>query len=308
MNTWSKTILCSFLLAVATVVGAQTTPTSRPDVVEVIEIVGVIDDAMAVNIQQKVENLSENPKIKAVLLVVDSPGGGVLASAAIYDELARIKVPIVGWCNNLCASGGMYVLMAPSVKYIGVRTDVTISGSIGVIAQVIRFNRLLDWAKIDSETYKSGVRKDDGNPTKAAEEEEKKRLQEMIDGLAVKFHTIVLNGRGARIKDMSDIKKAGIYFGNEGVKVGLVDQVMSRDEAINKAKELSGSKVIFTRDELKKMSKQADASNSYMTAVPAPVQMAPNLYTKDIAFAIETLREIKAGETFSVEYRMPYKF
>lgn len=299
-----KTLLAVALFVLSGVALAQP---SRPDVLEVISLIGVIDEGMAVSVAQRVEEITENPRAKAVLLVVDSPGGGVLASAAIYDELAKLKVPVVGWCDNLCASGGMYALMAPSVKYIGVRTDVTISGSIGVIAQIVRVNRLLDWAKIDMETYKSGSRKDEGNPTRPAEDVERKHLQAMIDGLAGKFYRVVEKGRGAKIKDLNDVKSARIYFGEEGVTAGLVDQVMSRDAAAAKAKQLSGSKTIFTKEELKKMSKSANAGGSDFVAPAVPV-FGLEKFAGDIAFIMQTAREVKEGGFLRVEYRMPYKF
>jgi protease-4 len=302
-----KTLLASLVLAFSLVTGAVA-QTSRPDVLEVISITGEITDGTAQSVAKQVEEINENPKAKAVLLVVDSPGGGVLASAVIYGELAKLKVPVQGWCDNLCASGGMYALMAPTVKSIGVHTDVTISGSIGVVMQTMRFNRLLEWAKIDAKTYKSGFRKDEGNPTRAAEPEEEKNLQAMIDSLANKFYNIVEKSRGPKIKDWADVKSARIYFGEEGVKAGLIDGVMTKDEAILKAKLLSGSKTIFTREELKKMSKQAERHDPYSMKIEGVPSFNLATYSKDIQFIMETAREIKEGSSVKVEYRMPYKF
>ena len=114
--------LVLFLIALAFLVTFDARAADRPDILEVMSIDGVIDDGMAARITKQVEEINDNPRVKGVLLVVDSPGGGVLASSVIYEELAKLKVPVVGWCNNICASGGMYVLMSPAVKYIGVRT------------------------------------------------------------------------------------------------------------------------------------------------------------------------------------------
>jgi ClpP class serine protease len=147
----------------------------------------------------------------------------------------------------------MYLLMSPSVKGIGVRGH-TIAGSIGVVAQYWRYYRLLEWAKFDVETFTSGSRKATGNPTKAATEDEQKRIQARIDSLAANFHDLVAKSRGDRITDWATVKSADIFIGKDAVAIGLVDAVQSKQEAIAKAKSLSGSKLIFTRDEIKKMS------------------------------------------------------
>ena len=291
-----------FLLAVLTcLMLSPAFAQDKPDLVEVVEINGVINEFMAVTIASQVDAINDNPKIRAVVLVVDTPGGGASASAAIYESLSKIKVPVVAWCNYLCASGGIYVLMAPSVKYIGVRQD-TISGSVGVIAQMARFHRLLDFVKIDVETYKSGRLKDAGNPTRAGQEEERKYLQSIIDELAERFYGIVAKARPG-IKDWDEVKTGKVFIGNQAVKVGLVDAIASRDQVIKKAKELSGAKLIFTRDEIRKMSRVADA--------PHTVHQAPRQEVSpfgDIPWLISLLKEIRAGESVQFSYRMDYGF
>lgn len=281
----------------------------KPDVLELISIDGVIDDGMAASVTKRVEEINENPRVKAVLMTVDSPGGGVLASAVIYEELSKLKVPVVGFCQNICASGGMYVLMAPSVKYIGVRTQ-TISGSIGVIMHISRYHRLLDWARIDSETYKSGDRKDYGSPERPPTDEEKAALQDEIRGLADSFYALVVKARGEKISaaNLADIKRAGIYFGASGVKVGLVDEVMTREAATKKAKDLSGSKSIYTRDELKKISKDANSSDfgSFSTEDLKPSMVVQAF--ADFQWALAWVKEIRSGGSVKFEFRSPYTF
>lgn len=275
---------------------------ARPDIVEVVEITGEINDFTAKQLAKQIEAVNENPKVKAVLLIVDTPGGGAIASAATYEELARIKVPVVGWCSNVCASGGMYILMSPAVKLIAVRSE-AIAGSIGVIMQSTRYNRLLEWAKIDSETYKSGSLKDAGNPARSVTEDEKRYLQSIVDDLAERFYDVVEKARPAiDAKQFADIKTARIFIGSSAVKAGLADEVMTRDQAIDKAKALSGSKLIFTREEMKKMSSAADA--------PAIRYSAPVLGTLDsrLAKLMDLVEEIHAGESVRFSYRMPYSF
>lgn len=294
--------LCASLLAsifLATSVYAQSV---KPDILEIVELTGIIQDSSAQWIAKQVENINETPKIRGVLLIVDTPGGGVLPSAVIYEELSKLKVPVVAWCNNLCASGGVYILTAPSVKYIGVRSQ-TIGGSIGVVMQIARFNRLLEFLKIDTETYVSGALKDAGNPTRAVRDDERKYLQEINTTLANRFYALVQKSRPN--VQMDAIKTAKIFIGSDVVRVGLADAVMNRDQALQKAKELSGSKHIYTRDELKKMSTAADAGPTYHTGIPTP--MVTNTLG-DIPWLIETLKEIRMGESVKFEYRLPYQF
>ncbi len=274
----------------------------KPDIIEVMELRGEINRATAEAMKTQVEKINENPKIKAVVLVVDTPGGGATASAMIYGALGKLKVPVVGYCEYVCASGGMYALMAPSVKFIAVG-DETIAGSIGVIAHLTRYYRLLDWAKLDVETYKSGEAKDYGNPTRAVTESEKKSFQRLVDDLAQKFYDVVQQARPKA--DMAAIKPAGIFIGKDAVKVGLADAVASREDAVKKAKEISGSKLAFTREELGKMSKAAQETTSYKAPSAAPEM---TLLMDDLHYLVDALREIRKGEAFTVEYRAPYTF
>ena len=272
----------------------------KPSILEVVELSGEIGPATASLAQKMVEQVNENKRIKAVLLVVNTPGGGAVASAAVYEELSKLKVPVVVWCDHMCASGGMYLAMAPSVKYIGVRSE-TIAGSIGVVANVTRFNRLLDWLRIDNETFVSGNLKDAGNPTRAGREDERKYLQGIISSLAESFYQVV--GKSRKVKDWPEVKTGRIFIGAEAVKVGLADAVMTREQAIKKAKDLSGAKLIFTKDEMKKMSAVADESSPYMRPVVVPMSQFG-----DVPALVEIVKEIRAGESVRFEYRMPYRF
>ncbi len=275
---------------------------AKPDILEIMELSGIIGDGTAQWIAKQVETINDTPKIKGVLLIVDTPGGGVLPSSVIYEELSKLKVPVVAWCNNLCASGGMYILTAPSVKYIGVRSS-TIGGSVGVVMQLARFHRLLDFLRIDTETYVSGTLKDAGNPTRAGREDEKKYLQEINTNLANRFYELVQKARPKVLMD--EVKTARIFIGPEIVRVGLADAVTDRGTILQKAKDLSGSKSIYTREELKKMSTAADVGPNYHSGIPTP---AINNTFGDLPWLIETMKEIRQGESIKFEYRLPYQF
>lgn len=303
MKSLARGLVGILILAFSLAIGAQT-PT-KPDIIEVIEISGEINQFTANSVAAAVEKINETPKIRGVLLVVNSPGGGASASAVVYQELSKIRVPVVGYCEYLCASGGVYALMAPSVKYIGVR-DEAIGGSVGVIMQLTRFNRLLDWAKIDNETFKSGALKDAGNPTRDATEADRAYLQGIVDTLAKKFYGVVAKARPKA--DIKTLATARIFIGDEIVKVGLADAVMSRDDAVKKVKELSGSKNAFTRDELRKVTKDASEAAGMSAGGYGGQSPRADGWVDHLAYGVELVKEIRSGESIRFSYRMPYQF
>jgi protease IV len=278
---------------------ASDAETKTPDMVEIIELNGEISDATANSVRDQVKQINASKAVKAVVLVVDSPGGSVLPTSVIYEELSKIKVPVVAYCHYICASGGVFAMMAPSVKYIGVRQD-TISGSVGVIMQVTNYKQLLDKIGVGVETYKSGNLKDSGNGARPQTDEDRKYLQGIVDQLATRFYDVV--GKSRKIKDWPAVKSARIFIGEDAVKVGLADGIMSRDQAIQKAKQLSGSKVIYTRDEMKEISKMADSYGSRYTASKLTV------YEEGLGFLLMQAREIRRVEEVSFSYRMPLRF
>lgn len=295
--------LLAVLFAAFIAVPALAQAPAKPDIIEVIEINGEISQHTAAGIAAAVEKINETPKIKAVILAVNSPGGGASASAVIYQELSKIKVPVVGYCQYLCASGGAYALMAPSVKFVAVRDD-SIGGSIGVIMTATRFHRLLDWAKIDNDTFKSGALKDSGNPTREMNAADRVYFQKIIDQLAEKFYDVVVKARKPNPAQLAEIKTASIFIGQDNVRVGLADAVMTWDEVVAKAKELSKSKSAFTRDELRKLTKDASEAASMRPIIPT----ASDGWLGHADKVMELLSEIRAGESVKFAYRMPYQF
>lgn len=282
---------------VSTVPGAE--PSGNTHLVEIVEISGEIGNHTVEQMARTVRAINENKRVKSVVLVLNSPGGGASASSAAYEELSKIKVPVVVWCDQVCASGAYYIAMSPAVKFLGVRTE-TVTGSVGVIAQVTRFNRLLEWAKVDNETYVSGSLKDASNPKRAKREDEAKYLQSIVDGLAKRFYGVVKKARN--VKNWDEVKTGRIFFGDNAVKNGLADGILDRDGAIAKAKKLAGVKTIFTREEIEKMSKEV-AQGAVLKA-PA---VQPTMQT-DIHELVELLNEVRGGKSTRFAYILPYRF
>ena len=211
------------------------------DRIAVIPVEGVIDSEMAKKVNRNLKQYGDDERVKAILLRVDSPGGGVAASEEIYREVKRVKVEkkkkIVVSMSQVAASGG-YFISAPA-DYIYANSS-TVTGSIGVIAEWLNLKDLADWAKVKQIVFKSGEFKDTGNPTRDLTEPERKYFQAMIDELYGQFVKVVLEGRQGRgpedkklneerVKALADGR---IYTGETALANGLVDKIGNYQDAL----------------------------------------------------------------------------
>lgn len=277
---------------------------TKPAILEVVHISGEIDQDMWKSVRDEVKKINDSDRIKAVLLVVDSPGGGVVASEEIREELGKLRVPVVAFCNSICASGGEYILMNKSIKYYAVR-EATIAGSIGVFVEVQHYDRLLTWAKVDTQVFKSGDPassvKDSGDPTQPISDADSKFFQNLVNSLATRFYTLVTTHR--KISDLPTLKTATIFIGSDAVKEGLADGVMSYEQAEAKAKQLSGAKAIYTLDEMQKMAASVSGESTDDNVNHQTTEIEDNLN-----WAIGELHSIANGQSVQFKYELPYKF
>ncbi|MBS2034452.1 signal peptide peptidase SppA [bacterium] len=185
------------------------------------------------------KQLEKQEHLKGVLLVVDSPGGGVTASDRMYEELKHFKetkkVPVVAVFEDVAASGGYYVAMA-SDHILAHPT--TITGSIGVISHFYNFTDLMGKVGVDVNTIKSlnweGKEsfKDIGSPYRKMKPEERKLMQELITEMWERFTSVVAEGRKGKLT-LAEVRKLAdgrVFSGGAALKAKLVDQVgYSRD-------------------------------------------------------------------------------
>ena len=155
---------------------------------------------------EQLDAVLEDDTVKAVLLSVNSPGGGVIESAEIHEKLVQIKeekqIPIYVSMGSMAASGGYYIA-APADKIFAQRE--TITGSIGVIMQSYNYAQLAEKVGIEFETIKSGEHKDMLGGSRPTSEEELAMVQEMIDEMYEEFVDVIEVGRGM---SEAEIKKA----------------------------------------------------------------------------------------------------
>jgi protease-4 len=205
--------------------------------VGVVEVEGVIVDSK--KIIEQLDAFHESSSVKAIVLRVDSPGGGVGPSQEIHDEVKRIDAdkPVVVSMGSVAASGGYYIA-APAREIFA--NPGTITGSIGVIMEFANFQELLDKIGLHSEVVKSGKHKDIGSPVRPMTEDDRVLLQALIDDVHSQFVDSVATGRQLDVKKVRSLADGRIFSGRQARDLGLVDELGSLAAAIQRAGELGG--------------------------------------------------------------------
>src|SRR5947209_8567022 len=171
------------------------------DRIEVVDVDGELVESRPILDQLK--RYEDSNSVKAILLNIDSPGGGVAVSQEIYTEIRRLRDKkdkiVVAYLSSTGASGAYYVASAAN-KIIA--NPGTVVGSIGVIAEWTNYSELLAWAKLKDIVFKSGEFKDTGSGSRPLTDREKAYFQSIIDDMYVQFVEAVANGRHMDIQDV----------------------------------------------------------------------------------------------------------
>ncbi|SDY72411.1 signal peptide peptidase SppA [Tindallia californiensis] len=222
-------------------------------VVAVLEVSGVITarDTSGVFDEQeyhhdsflkRLESVYENEDVKAIVLYVNSPGGGVSESDEIFQRIMSLKneneKPLVVFMDQVAASGGYYIA-APADHIMATRN--TITGSIGVIMQSINLHQLAENWGVEDATIKSGELKDLMNPLRNMEEEEREVMQSIIDEMHQFFVEAIVEGRGMDLEKVEKLADGRIFSGSQALQNGLVDSLGRFEDAVEKAKMISGN-------------------------------------------------------------------
>ncbi|AOV07219.1 signal peptide peptidase SppA [Sporosarcina ureilytica] len=205
------------------------------DKIAVLTLDGVIQDLGEVSpffavgynhrfFMNQLNEIYEDPYVKGVVLSVNTPGGGVVESADIYDAIRMIQeekeIPVYVSMGGMAASGGYYV-SAPAEK-IFVNHE-TITGSIGVIMESINFAKLAEKYGIDFNTIKTGPYKDIMSSSREMTAEEREMLQEMINDSYERFVDIIVDGRGMTDAEVRKVADGRIMNGRQAIEAGLAD-------------------------------------------------------------------------------------
>ena len=201
------------------------------DKIAVVDLEGVILTPKPVVDQLK--RYGDDDSIKAIILHVNSPGGGVAASEEIYREVKRLrddkKKYIVAAIESVGASGAYYVSSATKKIYAD---DGSVVGSIGVISEWINYGDLMRWAKLKEVIMKAGEFKDTGNPTRELTPAEQQYLQSLIDNMHSQFIQAVADGRRMKVQDVRAIADGKVWTGQQALALKLIDQVADFQAAV----------------------------------------------------------------------------
>ncbi len=195
----------------------------------------------ASRVKEELDKAAKDPRIQALVLRINSPGGTVSGADQIYQEILGFKrerrLPVVASLMGMATSGGYYVAQAADAI---VAQPTGITGSIGVVAMKPNVRGLMDKVGVDNEVVKSGRLKDFWSPFKPATPEEKELMQGIIDDFYGRFVDTVAKGRGLPPAKVRQVGDGRLYTASQAKELGLVDRLGYLDDALALAREKAG--------------------------------------------------------------------
>lgn len=203
-------------------------------------LIGGDGDNMMSTFREKLDAAADDPRVKAVVLRINSPGGAVTASDIMYHDLVRFRKetgkPVIACMMDVAASGAYYLAMGCDRVYAH---PTTVTGSIGVIMSLYNATGLVSLIGVKSEAIKSGPNKDIGNPLRPMTDSERALLQGMVDSFYDQFVKVVVAGRRMPEERVRTLADGRVYTGVEAQKLGLVDEVGYLEDALDAAKAMA---------------------------------------------------------------------
>lgn len=210
------------------------------DKIGIVKIFGGIFNSEPIN--KQISKLRKDNSIKAIILRIDSPGGGVGASQEIYAEVLKTREdkPIIVSMGSVAASGGYYVAAASNKIFAN---PGTITGSIGVIAEFPYTEKFWDEKLgIKFNVFKSGKFKDSGSPVRKMTSQDSLQIQNLIMDSYDQFVEAVAEGRDMSVEQIKIYADGGVFTGRQAKEIGLVDELGNLEDAVAYAAEISGIK------------------------------------------------------------------
>jgi protease-4 len=194
------------------------------DSIGVIDIDGVILDADKVD--KQLQTFGDDDAVKAIVLHINSPGGGAAASQEIYHEVLRVRQEkhkrVVASVESVGASGAYYIASACDRIYAN---DASVVGSIGVIMEWTNYGDLMRWAKLKSVVIHAGELKDAGDPTHDMTPAEAVYFQSLVDNMYEQFVADVAAGRHTTAEKIKPLATGQVWTGQQSLSLGLIDQI-----------------------------------------------------------------------------------
>ena len=207
------------------------------DKIAIVEVKGVI--AQSSGIIEELHQYEDDEGVKAIILRIDSPGGGVGPSQEIHREILKVKSKkkVITSMGSVAASGGYYIACASDLI---VANPGTITGSIGVLMEFTNIEELFKKIGIKGVVLKSGEHKDIGSPFREMTPEEKKIMQGVLDNVHQQFIQAVVEGRKLDRAKVVKIADGRILTGEQAKQFGLVDQIGNLQDAIDTTAKMVG--------------------------------------------------------------------
>lgn len=202
-----------------------------------IKIEGIIVESE--KIVKELKDLADRDAVKAIVIRVNSPGGGVAPSQEIYEEIKKIKKSkkVLVSMGSVAASGGYYISCAADKI---VANDGTLTGSIGVIMEVPNVEELMNKVGIKTEVIKSGQHKDIASTFRSLTDEDRALLQEVLDDVHKQFISAVSEGRSIPEDQLKKLTDGRIFTGKMAKNHGLVDELGGLEHTISLAAQMAG--------------------------------------------------------------------
>ncbi|HIJ59347.1 MAG TPA: signal peptide peptidase SppA [Nitrospirae bacterium] len=213
--------------------------TSLKEKIALIKVEGPIIQSKSV--VDELKEHTKNNQIKAIVLRIESPGGGVVPSQEIYDAVKKTSKTkkIIVSMGAVAASGGYYIA-APATRIVA--NPGTITGSIGVIMEIPNVQGLMDKIGIKTEIIKSGKYKDMTSVSKGIGKEQRAILQGLLDDVHEQFIKAVAEGRKMPVEKVRELADGSVFSGVQALDKGLIDELGSLENAVKIAANLAGIK------------------------------------------------------------------
>lgn len=237
-------LLMALLLGVGLIAMFGSESVERGDRVAVVYLYGFIEDSESSffsagitpsAVGKQLKRVADDPSIKGVVLRVNSPGGSIAASQEIAAMVGKFEKTVVISMGDMAASGGYYI-SAPARGIVA--QPGTMTGSIGVISQVMNMEGLYKMIGVEVETIKTGRHKDMFGRTLTPEERD--LMQQISDQAYEQFITEVAEGRGLDLEEVRELATGELYLGSQALELGLIDRLGGIDEAVEYLAEIEG--------------------------------------------------------------------
>ena len=192
--------------------------------IAIIDLDGVIVDAE--KIDKELRKYGDDSSVKAIVLHINSPGGGAAASQEIYHEVLRIRQEkhkkVIASVESVAASGAYYIASACDKIYAN---EASVVGSVGVIMEWTNYGDLMRWAKLKPVVIHAGALKDAGDPTHDMTPEEAAYFQSLVDNMYTQFIHDVATGRHTSDDKIHPLATGQVWTGQQSLPLGLIDKL-----------------------------------------------------------------------------------